>query len=126
MAPRAKGARMAEGTSYFTMEAFPGDQRAAAWSRVFDRLALHPSRLDGGGRVHGCVRSLVSPMGISFVRVAASPQEFIGSRQNAQDGVWLALHLAGRAELAAEGGPVEMLPGDIAFGRIKSQAGISF
>ena len=117
---------MTRGASYFTTEAYPGDHRAAAWIQAFDRLALHPNLLDGGGPSHGYVRSLVSPMGIAFVCVTASPQAFVASRQNPQDGVWLALHLSGRAALATESGTIEMLPGDIAFGRIKSESEISF
>jgi acetamidase/formamidase/AraC-like DNA-binding protein len=116
---------MLTGSTYFTMEAYPGDQRAAAWRLALAQLSLQTKGGANDGPIHASVRSIVSPLGISFARITGSPQEFSGATQRGEDGLWLALHLEGHAELISDAGPMRLAPGDIAFGLLKSAFGIA-
>lgn len=111
---------------YFTTEAYPVSQRALAWKEALSQFSLKFRGFDDEGGLYGSTRSIMSPAGISFARIASSPQELTGSGERDDDGVWLSLHLEGRARLTADGAVTEMAPGDIACGPLRGAFGISF
>jgi acetamidase/formamidase/AraC-like DNA-binding protein len=113
-------------TSFFSTEAYPGDRRADAWKSALAPLAMKIKRLDDDGHLRASSRSVVSPLGISFSHIASSPQELSCATQRGDAGVWLALHLEGRARLEAESDVSDLVPGDIAFGSLGVPFGLAF
>ncbi|HUK59913.1 MAG TPA: helix-turn-helix domain-containing protein [Stellaceae bacterium] len=97
-------------------EVFSGDHRAEAWKTALTPFLLAIKHREDDGHLRACARSVVSPSGISFARIASGPQELSSIVPRSEMGVWLALHLDGRGRLAAEGEIHELAPGDIAFG----------
>lgn len=113
-------------SSFFSAEAYPGDRRADAWKAALAPLALAVRQIDDDGQLRASARSVVSPLGISFARLASGPQELSCAARRGEAGVWLALHLEGRARLAADGDMSELVPGDIAYGSLGVPFGIAF
>jgi AraC-like DNA-binding protein len=110
----------------FTTEADTGDFRVKAWGDALGDLSLRLLRLDDDGGFHGRVRSLVSPQGISFIHVASGAQVFAGAAAKADDSIWLALHLGGKAQLETALGVVDLAPGDIAYGPLRATFTLRF
>lgn len=107
-------------SSYFTTEAYPGSDRADAWTNTLAQFSLQSKRIDDAGSLHASARWIVSPLGISFARLNSCPQEFSSRPEGPKDGIWLALHLAGRARLRATDGETQLSPGDIAYGPLRT------
>jgi hypothetical protein len=110
---------MLRASSYFTTETYPGSSRAAAWKDALAQFSLQLKRLDDDGNLHASARWIVSPLGISFARLASGPQEFSGNADCKSSGIWLALHLEGTARLFSSEGVTPIAPGDIAFGPLQ-------
>jgi len=106
-------------SSHFTTEGCPENRRVIAWKDVLAHFSLCSSLEDSEG-THASARWIVSPLGISFLRISASPQELSGISQSGKDGIWLALHLEGRARLRADSGEMPIAPGDIAYGSLNA------
>src|SRR5262252_9652972 len=106
-------------SSYFTTESYPGSSRAAAWKDALAQFSLELKRLEDNGNLHASARWIVSPLGISFARLASGPQEFSGNADCKNSGIWLALHLEGRARLFTGDAVTPIAPGDIAFGALQ-------
>jgi acetamidase/formamidase/AraC-like DNA-binding protein len=113
-------------SSYFTTEAYPGSDRADAWANLLAQFSLQPKRLVEASSLHASARWIVSPLGISFARLNSCPQEFAGRAESAKDGIWLALHLDGRARLRTAEGEIPLAPGDIAYGPLRAAFTMSF
>lgn len=113
-------------SSYFSTEAYPGDRRTDAWKSALGAFSLAVKRLDDDGQLRASARSVVSPLGISFARIASGPQELSNAAVRGEAGVWLSLHLEGRGRLAAESGVSDLVPGDIAFGPLGAAFALAF
>jgi acetamidase/formamidase/AraC-like DNA-binding protein len=116
---------MLRASSYFTTETYPGSSRAAAWKDALAQFSLQLKRLDDDGNLHASARWIVSPLGISFARLASGPQEFSGNAACKSSGIWLALHLEGTARLFSCEGVTAIAPGDIAFGPLQGSFSLS-
>jgi acetamidase/formamidase/AraC-like DNA-binding protein len=112
--------------SYFTTEAYPGDRRAHAWKDALGVLSLSLAKLDEDGAFHGSARSIISPQGIAFSRIFSCPQILAGGAAKSEDGIWLALHLAGKARLESDTGETDVSPGDITYGPLRASFRLSF
>lgn len=111
---------------YFTTEAYPGADRSSAWSETLSRFSLQPKRLDGRQELRGDARWIVTPLGILIARISSNPQEMAARVEKTKGGLWLALHLEGRATLQTPEGPVGLMPGDIATGPMRPDFQMSF
>ncbi len=112
--------------SHFTTEAYPGVQRVDAWREALGFLSLGSNNFGAGDGFHGSARSIVSPLGISFARIASGPQELSGRGSKSPDGAWLALLLSGKAHLETDSVDIEIEPGDIVYGRSSEAFKITF
>ena len=113
-------------SSYFSTEAYPADRRADAWKAALGPFSLAVKHLGDDGQLRASAQSIVSPLGISFARIASGPQELSSAAVRGEAGVWLALHLEGRGRLAAESEISELVPGDIAFGPLGAAFRLAF
>jgi acetamidase/formamidase/AraC-like DNA-binding protein len=102
--------------SQFTTDAYPGDRRIDAWRDVLGHVSLSLQSLAEPDGFHGHTRSVLSPLGLCFTRLAASGQDLTGVGGDEEAGAWIALHLAGTARLNAAGGRTEVVRGDFAYG----------
>src|SRR5882757_6034042 len=102
-------------SSHFTTEGCPEKRRVTAWKDLLAHFSLSSDLEDGAG-LRASARWIVSLQGVSFLRISASPQELSGSSRSGVDGIWLGLHLEGRARLRANGAETPIAPGDIAYG----------
>src|SRR5258708_13415783 len=82
--------------SHFTTDAYPGDRRVDAWRDALGHVSLGLQDTAKLGNFYGQARSVVSPLGIHFTRLAASGQSLTGLAPRAEPGVWIALHLSPR------------------------------
>ena len=112
--------------SHFTTAAYPGVQRVDAWKEALGLLSLRSNNFGQHAGFHGSAQSIVSPLGISFARIASGPQEFFGLGDNSPNGAWVTLLLAGKAHLETETAETDLAPGDIAYGRLHGSFRISF
>ncbi len=113
-------------SSYFSTEAYPADRRADAWKAALGPFSLAVKHLGDDGQLRASAQSIVSPLGISFARIASGPQELSSAAARGEAGVWLALHLEGRGRLAADSEISELVPGDIAFGPLGAAFRLAF
>jgi acetamidase/formamidase/AraC-like DNA-binding protein len=113
-------------SSYFTTDTYRGNDRAAAWTRTLAQFSLEVKRLEEISDLHASARWIVSPLGISFARLNSKPQEFACGADTAKVGVWLALHLEGRARLCSSEGEIALAPGDIAYGPLSTDFRMCF
>lgn len=116
---------MAYGT-HFTTDPYPAIQRAEAWEQALGLLSLRSSNFSGDAGFHGSACSIVSPLGVSFARIASGPQKFTGFGSQPPHGAWLTLLLAGKACLETDAGETDIVPGDIAYGKLCGTFRISF
>lgn len=95
------------------------DERPRVWQQALSRMRLPiVDQLDSYSSVHGEVASLVSPQGIEFSRVSASPQTISGRSVDQPFSVWLSILMEGRFAFGGwRGEPcVDLRPGDIIYG----------
>src|SRR5260370_34293498 len=64
--------------SHFTTDAYPGDRRVDAWRDALGHVSLGLQDTAKLGNFYGQARSVVSPLGIHFTRLAASGQSLTG------------------------------------------------
>lgn len=94
-------------------------ERARIWQQALSRVRLpFVDQLDSYSSVHGDVASLMSPQGIEFSRVRASPQTISGRSADQPFSVWLSILMEGRFAFGgARGEPcIDLRPGDIIYG----------
>jgi acetamidase/formamidase/AraC-like DNA-binding protein len=113
-------------SSYFTTEAYPGNHRATAWLTMLAQFSLQPKRIEANSSLHASAHWIVSPLGISFARLNSSVQELRTHAEGAEDGIWLALHLEGRARLRTPDSELTLSPGDIAYGPLRADFSMCF
>lgn len=110
----------------FSTDAYPGDRRAQAWQQALEGISLKLKTVNDLVALHGRTRSVVSPLGISFTRMAACAQDLTGLAAAGEQGLWLAFHLAGDSRLETTEGQSEMAVGDLAHGPLGGAFTLSF
>ncbi|MES2533804.1 MAG: helix-turn-helix domain-containing protein, partial [Pseudomonadota bacterium] len=110
----------------FSTDAYPGDHRAHAWQQALEGISLKLKTVNDPIALHGRTRSVVSPLGISFTRIAACAQDLTGLAAAGEQGLWLALHLAGDSRLESAEGHSEIAIGDLAHGPLGGTFTLSF
>jgi len=99
--------------------AYVQSERARVWQQTLSRLHLPiVDQLDTYSSVHGEVSSLVTPQGIEFARMSASPQTISGRSADQPFSVWLSILMEGRFAFGdGEREPAtDLTPGDIIYG----------
>lgn len=99
-------------------DACPSVERSAVWQQAMDRLYL-PSGSEGikvDPDFHGDVSSILTPQGIEFSRVRASPHRISGRTLDQPYSVWLAILIEGQFSMQQEHRLVPVKPGDIIYG----------
>jgi AraC-like DNA-binding protein len=98
--------------------AYVQGERPRVWQQALSRLHLPTvDQLDTYSSVDGDVVSLVSPQGIEFARMSASPQTISGRSGEQPFSVWLSILMEGRFAFGDRDGPcVDLMPGDIIYG----------
>lgn len=93
-------------------------ERPRIWQQALSRVRLPiVDQLDSYSSVHGDVASLVSPQGIEFSRVSASPQTISGRSADQPFSVWLSILMEGRFAFGGGHEPcIDLRPGDIIYG----------
>ena len=101
----------------FSTNAYMQGERPRVWQQALSRLHL-PTVDQPDAGVHGDVASLVSPQGIEFARMSASPQTISGRSGEQPFSVWLSILMEGRFAFGGgKGEPViDLTPGDIIYG----------
>lgn len=92
------------------------EEREHAWSNTLNRISLPSARAQGPREFHGDICNVVSPMGIEFSLLEASPQTFSGRCEQSAGAVWLALLIDGSFVLNDAGRCIPLNCGDIIYG----------
>jgi AraC-like DNA-binding protein len=94
------------------------EEREHAWSDTLNRISLPPARARAPERndFHGDICNVMSPLGIEFSLLEASPQTISGRCANSAGTVWLALLIDGKYELNDGGRCIPLQCGDILYG----------
>ena len=74
----------------------------------------------------GSVSCHVSPLGMEFSRVDATPHEISGQYIDQPAAIWLVLLLQGKAQLIHDDECIDLEPGDIAYGPCRTEATMRF
>ena len=90
------------------------------------RLCLPVGEVHRDPGFRGSVSSRVSPLGIEFAVVDASPHEISGKYMDQPAAMWLVLLLRGTAQLIHNDRCVELEPEDIAYGPCRTEATMRF
>ncbi len=90
--------------------------RPYVWREAMDTMCLPMPEIALGDDFHAEVVGMVSPTGIEFSRLSASPLTISGSYQNQQAGLWLAVLLDGRSVFSEAGDRIALSRGDILYG----------
>ena len=85
----------------FSTNAYIQGERPRVWQQALSRLHL-PTVDQPDAGVHGDVASLVSPQGIEFARMSASPQTISGRSGEQPFSVWLSILMEGRFAFGGE------------------------
>jgi acetamidase/formamidase/AraC-like DNA-binding protein len=112
--------------SQFSTEAYPGDRRAHAWQEALGHISLQLKSLNGPVALFGRTRTVVSPLGISLTRIAASAQDLTGLAAKGEQGVWIALHLSGASRLETPNANIDIAVGDMSYGPLDEPFTLSF
>jgi AraC-like DNA-binding protein len=100
----------------FSTETCPPEARSAAWTEVMKRLRLPLGEAPKDEPFHGDVSCLVSPLGMDFAVMSASPQAISGRNPNQPAAVWLVVLLEGEATFFDGRATAPLRTGDIAYG----------
>ena len=100
----------------FTTDSFPRAERRQAWREVMMRLRLPLGEPPDQEPFHGEVSCIVSPLGMDFAVMAASPQAISGRNPNQPAAVWLVVLLEGAASFFDGETTAVLNVGDIAYG----------
>lgn len=110
----------------FTTESYPKPERRRAWRQAMDRLCLPVGELPQSPDFRGSVSCHVSPLGIEFSSVDATPHEISGKYMDQPAAIWLVLLLEGRAQLIHHDRCIELESDDIAYGPCRTEATLRF
>ena len=110
----------AMGAWRFSTADYPRAARRDAWREVLSRLRLPlgepPEHGVGHDPFRGEVSCIVSPLGMDFALMSASPQAISGRNPNQPAAVWLAVLLKGEASFFDGETTAELDVGDIMYG----------
>lgn len=103
---------------HVSTSAFDQVDRGQVWQQALTRIHLpSANRVMLDNAFHGDVASLVSPQGIEFSRMVASPQTISGRSGDQPYSVWLSVLMEGRCNFTGNHGePADLQPGDIIYG----------
>jgi AraC-like DNA-binding protein len=90
--------------------------RQHAWSDTLNRISMPGALAQGQREFHGDICNVVSPLGIEFSLLEASPQTISGRVEESNGAVWLALLISGTYELNDGGRCIPLKCGDIIYG----------
>ena len=93
-----------------------GEDRLRVWGEALQQISLPSSRPWDQSDFHGDVSSVVSPLGIEFSRVSASPQILSGACASRAPCLWLALPVEGAFVLDDGADGIDLGLGDILYG----------
>lgn len=91
-------------------------EREHAWSDTLNRISMPGALVESRCEFHGHVCNVVSPLGIEFSLLEASPQTISGRCENSSGTVWLALLISGSYALNDSGRCIPLQCGDIIYG----------
>jgi AraC-like DNA-binding protein len=100
----------------FSTDSYPAAERHQAWREVMTRLRLPLGEPPEQDSFHGEVSCIVSPLGMDFAVMSASPQVISGRNPNQPAAVWLVVLLDGEASFFDGDTTVPLEVGDIAYG----------
>lgn len=100
----------------FTTDGRPPAERRPAWREVMTRLRLPLDEPPDYEPFHGEVSCIVSPLGMDFAVMSASPQAISGRNANQPAAVWLVVLLEGEASFFDGETTAPLRVGDIAYG----------
>lgn len=92
------------------------EEREHAWSHTLNKISIPGARHQGQREFHGDICNVVSPLGIEFSLLEASPQTISGRCENSAGAVWLALLIDGSFVLNDGGRCIPLKCGDIIYG----------
>jgi AraC-like DNA-binding protein len=99
----------------FTTDGFPAYQREQVWRDTLADLAVPVMTVHRPEDFHGTLSHIVSPAGVEFARLVASPQVLGGKCESPRHAVWLGLLLEGAAQLSNGTESFAIVPGDIVY-----------
>jgi AraC-like DNA-binding protein len=101
----------------FSTEPYAVGDRERVWREAMDGVCLPIGDVHGcGGTFHGDVMSIISPLGIRFSRLSASPQTISGRYLNQPPSIWVVLLIDGVFLLGNDDQKNRLMPGDIVYG----------
>ena len=100
----------------FSTNDYPRTERRQAWREVLTRLRLPLGEPPEHDPFRGDVSCIVSPLGMDFAVMSASPQAISGRNPNQPAAVWLAVMLKGEATFFDGETTVALEVGDIIYG----------
>lgn len=101
---------------HFSTRSSSTEQRPQVWRDAMNAACLPHDAAPLGETFEGDVLGVVSPTGIEFSRMRATPLTISGSFRDQQPALWLALLLEGRSTFLACGERVEVARGDMLYG----------
>jgi len=113
--PKAAAAEAMKAWRFSTND-YPRGERRQAWREVLMRLRLPLGEPPDHDPFRGEVSCIVSPLGMDFAVMAASPQAISGRNPDQPAAVWLAVLLKGEASFFDGETTVELEVGDIIYG----------
>jgi AraC-like DNA-binding protein len=100
----------------FSTEAFAPAERLSAWREVMTRLRLPFGEASDEAAFSGAVSCMVSPLGMDFAVMSASPLVISGRYANQPAAVWLVVLISGEASFFDGETTVALQTGDIVYG----------
>ncbi len=100
----------------FSTGDYPHGERLTAWREVMTRLRLPLGEPPDQEPFQGEVACIVSPLGMDFAVMAASPQAISGRNRDQPAAVWLVVLLAGEATFFDGETTTPLAVGDICYG----------
>ena len=109
----------------FSTDGVAAEERQSAWREVMQRLRLPIGRSSAPEPFQAGVSCLVSPLGMDFAVMSATPQEISGRNPNQPAAVWLVVLLEGEATFWDGATTTTTLStGDIIYGPTGTEAGL--
>ena len=108
----------------FSTDGIAPEERQSAWREVMQRLRLPIGRLAAPEPFQASVSCLVSPLGMDFAVMSATPQEISGRNPNQPAAVWLVVLLEGEATFWDGVTTTTLKTGDITYGPTGTDAAL--
>jgi len=107
---------MAMKSWHFSTQTRARHERSCVWQEAMNAVCLPMSSASIDDSFEGDVLGIVSPTGIAFSRVQATPLTISGCYREQAESLWLALLLDGQSVFLESGARVELSRGDILYG----------